>query len=407
MDILACRTIIEKALRGQEAAMLALLKELVDIDSPTDCAEGVRRVGQVCADWLAKEGFSTACLPHAPVPEDEAWQADLATAWTARHGAEGAGPGIGFIGHMDTVFPVGTARRRPFTVDLQADRVYGPGVADMKGGLVAMLFAARTLAAHKLLPCPLTLMFSSDEELGSPTSSQALRTHLRGAHAVFCAEPGGVGGRVTLSRKGSGHMHIRVQGVAAHAGRDYANGASAVLALARKVLAYDSLVDLPNGVTVNTGLISGGTSANSVAPWAEARLHLTYRRLADGERVVESIRRMTAEESLPHTRATASGGLRLYPLERTAAGDRLFDLVQEAGRLLDMPLEGQHYESAAESGFCSSVLGIPTICCMGPEGEHIHSDKEYMVLSSLVPRAMLLALSAVMAARTDFSSPAA
>ena len=146
MDILACRTIIEKALRGQEAAMLALLKELVDIDSPTDCAEGVRRVGQVCADWLGREGFSTACLPHAPVPEDEAWQADLATAWTARHGAEGAGPGIGFIGHMDTVFPVGTAKRRPFTVDRQADRVYGPGVADMKGGLVAMLFALPPLA---------------------------------------------------------------------------------------------------------------------------------------------------------------------------------------------------------------------------------------------------------------------
>lgn len=220
MDIQTCRAIIEKALRGQEAAMLALLKELVDIDSPTDCAEGVRRVGQVCADWLARAGFATACLPHAPVPEDEAWQAELASAWTARHGAAGAGPGIGFIGHMDTVFPVGTAQRRPFTVDRQADRVYGPGVADMKGGLVAMLFAARTLAEHDLLPCPLTLMFSSDEELGSPTSSQALRRHLQGAHAVFCAEPGGVGGRVTVSRKGSGHMHIRVQGVAAHAGRD-------------------------------------------------------------------------------------------------------------------------------------------------------------------------------------------
>ena len=94
MDIQTCRAITEKALRGQEAAMLALLKELVDIDSPTDCAEGVRRVGQVCADWLARAGFATACLPHAPVPEDEAWQAELASAWTARHGAAGAGPGL-------------------------------------------------------------------------------------------------------------------------------------------------------------------------------------------------------------------------------------------------------------------------------------------------------------------------
>lgn len=407
MELRECRNIINDALSGQEADMLSLLKELVSIDSPTDCAEGVRRVGQVCADWLARAGFVTTCLPHAPVPDDEPWQAGLASAWMARHGSEGAGPGIGFIGHMDTVFPVGTAQRRPFTVDRQADRVYGPGVADMKGGLVAMLFAARTLAEHHLLPCPLTLMFSSDEELGSPTSSLALRTHLRGAHAVFCAEPGGVGGKVTLSRKGSGHMHIRVRGVAAHAGRNYADGASAILALAHKVLEYDRLVDLSHGITVNTGLISGGTSANSVAPWAEARLHLTYRRLADGERVVEAIRAITASESVPRTHAAVSGGLRLYPLERTAAGDKLFALVREAGRQLDMTLDGQHYESAAESGFCSSVLGIPTICCMGPEGDNIHSDKEYMVLSSLVPRARLLALSAVMAARTNFSAPAA
>lgn len=135
MELQDCRKVIDEALAGQEAEMLALLEELVSIDSPTNCAEGVHRVGQVCADWLARAGFATACLPHAPVPEDEAWQADLASPWTARYGAEGAGPGIGFIGHMDTVFPVGTAQRRPFTVDRRADRVYGPGVADMKGAL--------------------------------------------------------------------------------------------------------------------------------------------------------------------------------------------------------------------------------------------------------------------------------
>lgn len=404
MDIAACQAVIDKAFEHEEAAMLALLEELVKVDSPTDCAEGVNRVGDICTEALAEAGFIVERIPRPPVPDDEPWQAALADARTARRGEADAGPGIGFIGHMDTVFPAGTARLRPFRVDRQADRVYGPGVADMKGGLVAMIFAARVLARHKLLSCPLTLMFSCDEELGSPTSSRALQARLQGAHAVFCAEPGGVGGRVTTSRKGSGHMCIRVRGVAAHAGRNYEDGASAILALARKVLACDKLLDLPNGITVNTGLISGGTSANSVASWAEARVHLTYRRLEDGKRLVEAIRRLAAEESVPHTTTTVSGGLRLYPLERTAAGDKLFELVREAGWRFGMELHGQHYESAAESGFCSSVLGVPTICCMGPEGEHIHTDREYLVLSSLVPRARLLALSAVMAARTNFAA---
>lgn len=398
MDITRCQRIIDEAFDGQEEAMLTLLERLVSIDSPTDAPEGVDEVGRTCAAFLEEAGFEARCLPKPPVPEDEAWQAGLGQAWTARTGAPGEGPGIAFIGHMDTVFPVGTAKARPFRIDRAADKLYGPGVGDMKGGLVAMMFAAKVLKEHDLLPCPLTLMFSCDEELGSPTSSKGLQACLTGARAVFCAEPGGVGGLVTLSRKGSGHMHLRVKGISAHAGRNYDEGASAILALSKKVLAINELLDLPHGITVNTGLVSGGNSANSIAPWAEARIHLTYRRLEDGERLVGDIRRITTETSIPRTSATVSGGIRLYPLERTEAGDKLYSIVQQAGKMLGMDLKGQHYESAAESGFCSSVLGIPTICCMGPEAENIHTDKEFMVLSTLVKRAKLLALSALLAA---------
>lgn len=398
MSLMEWKRALDAQLENQEHEMLILLEQLVSIDSPTADAAGVNRVGETLTGWLAQEGFATSRLPKPAIPEDEPWQADLGDVFMARSHAHSAGPGIAFIGHMDTVFPVGTARSRPFRLDRAADRATGPGVADMKAGLVANLFAARALKRLGA-PFPMTLMFSPDEELGSPTASKALAAQLPGALAVICAEPGGVGEVVTVSRKGSGHMHLKITGKAAHAGRCYADGASAVLELAHKTLAINGFLDLSRSLTVNTGLISGGTSANSVAPWAESRIHLTYRTLEDGKRVVAGIRDTVSRPTVPGTTAAISGGLRLYPLERTPQGDKLFGLVREAGGLLGMRITGQHYESAAESGFCSSQLGIPTICCMGPEGDNIHSVDEFMIPSTLLPRCKLIALAAIQAAK--------
>lgn len=385
--------------------MLTMVERVVNMDSFSHDAADVNRLGEVITGWMAEAGFRTEMLPKRPAPADEPWMASLGNVFTARTHPVEAGPGVALIGHMDTVFPAGTAASRPFRLDRAADRVTGPGVADMKAGLVANLFAARALKRSGLLDCPMTLMFSPDEELGSPTASKALAAQLPGARAVICSEPGGVGNVVTVSRKGSGHMHLKVQGKAAHAGRCYADGASAILELAHKTLAINDLLDLSRGLTVNTGLIAGGTSANSVAPWAESRIHLTYRTLEDGKRVVKGIRDIVAQSTVSGTSAAISGGLRLYPLERTPQGDRLFELVQEAGRTLGMDIAGQHYESAAESGFCSSELGIPTICCMGPEGDNIHSVDEFMIPSTLVPRCKLIALTALLAAREFAPAP--
>lgn len=398
MSLMEWKRALDAQLENQEHEMLILLEQLVSIDSPTTDAAGVNRVGETLTGWLAQEGFATSRLPKPAIPEDEPWQADLGDVFMARSHAHSAGPGIAFIGHMDTVFPVGTARSRPFRLDRAADRATGPGVADMKAGLVANLFAARALKRLGA-PFPMTLMFSPDEELGSPTASKALAAQLPGALAVICAEPGGTGEVVTVSRKGSGHMHLKITGKAAHAGRCYADGASAVLELAHKTLAINGFLDLSRSLTVNTGLVSGGTSANSVAPWAESRIHLTYRTLEDGKRVVAGIRDTVSRPTIPGTTAAISGGLRLYPLERTPQGDKLFGLVREAGGLLGMRITGQHYESAAESGFCSSQLGIPTICCMGPEGDNIHSVDEFMIPSTLLPRCKLIALAAIQAAK--------
>lgn len=217
------------------------------------------------------------------------------------------------MGHMDTVFPAGTAARRPFRMDRAADRATGPGIIDMKGGLVQNMFVARALRELGLLRVPLTLTFSCDEELGSPTSLPVLGPQLNGATAVICTEPGYPDGGVTIQRKGSGHMLLEIVGKAAHAGRCYQDGASAILELAHKILAFDRHVDLPNDTTVNTGIISGGTSANSVAPNAMARIHITFRTLETGLALAQALREEAAKTYVPGTRSHLSGGVRLPP----------------------------------------------------------------------------------------------
>ncbi len=388
---------IDALLDPCEDEMFALLEDFVNMDTFSFDADDVNKLGQKITNWLKDAHFYTSQLSKVGIPENETWLHGLGDVFMAKS-HKTSEPGIGFIAHMDTVFPRGTAKARPFYLDKVNDIATGPGVADMKAGIIANMFAARALKQANIMPCPMTLMFSPDEELGSPTASKQLAIHLKGARAIMCAEPGGVGGFVTLSRKGSGHIHLQVQGVSAHAGRNYSDGSSAIIELAHKTLMINELLDLSKSKTVNTGLISGGTSANSISPWAESRIHLTYQTLAEGKELVRKIQEITDQVFVKGTVSSMSGGLRLYPLERTENGDKLFDIAHEVAARLGIELKGQHYESAAESGFCSSDLGIPTLCCMGPEGDHIHTSKEFMLPSTLLQRTKFIALTALQSA---------
>ena len=222
MELSQCKERLDAWFSDKEPEMLSMLERIVNMDSFTTDAQDVDQLGTVLTDWLREAGFQTFMMPKTEAPADEPWQADLGHVFMAKtHGRE-AEPGIVFLGHMDTVFPKGTAQARPFKIE--GDRATGPGVADMKAGLVANLFAARALKRLGLIDCPMTLMFSPDEELGSPSASRTLAQVLPGARAAINSEPGGPGGLVTVSRKGSGHMFLKVQGKASHAGRCYADG---------------------------------------------------------------------------------------------------------------------------------------------------------------------------------------
>ena len=344
---------------GRQPEIMGMIERLVNMDSFSEDGEDVNKVGETVSGWMREAGFHTEKIAKPAIDPDESWMEKLGNVFSARTHEREAGPGIVFLGHMDTVFPAGTAAARPFQVE--GGRAYGPGVADMKAGVVANMFAARALKDLGLIDVPMTLMFSPDEELGAPTATRVYRERISGARAVICAEPGFPDGGVTTERRGSGHFHMRISGISAHAGRCYEDGASAILELAHKIVALDAFVDAQAQTIVNTGLISGGNSANAVAPWADARIHITFNTVDAAERLVENVRAVAARTFVPRTTTRISGGIRLHPLEYTADVETLFGMAERACAAMGgYTIRRNRALGASEAGFTASVLGIPS-----------------------------------------------
>lgn len=391
---------VKKWFYEHEEEMLKVLEDVVNLESFTYNGKDVNALGDYICTWLEREGFTSYKAPQEkPFIYDESmdWLEKLGNVRIARSHPIEKGAGLVFIGHMDTVFPKDAFT--PFQINKEEDKAYGSGIIDMKGGLVINMFTAKALRELNLVDCPITLTFSPDEEIGSPTTMPVLQKNLIDAKAVICTEPGYLNGGVSIERKGSGHMRLCVQGISAHAGRNYADGASAILELSHKILAINEFVDLEKDKTVNTGLISGGTSANSIAPHAEAFIHITYKTLKDGEELVRNIREVTERTYIKGTTAKLTGGIGIPPLEPTENNQILLEFTKDAGKIIGHTIINQPSKGVAETGFCSTILGIPSICSMGPEGDFIHSKQEYMKVSSFVPRAAIVALTAIQAAR--------
>ena len=398
MDLNIWKEKLDSWFDDHELEILSFLERIVNMDSFSHDACDVNKVGEVIAERMRFGGFNVDIIPKLPPSEDESWISNLGNLVCAHDHDFSAGPGVGFIGHMDTVFPSGTAKARPFHYDKGLDKATGPGILDMKSGLVINMFTAFALKELGLMPVPMTLTFSPDEELGSPSTTPLLGKVLNGAHAVICTEPGYPGGGITLERKGSGHFLLEIQGKAAHAGRNYEDGASAILEIAHKILAFDKHLDLANDTTVNTGLIDGGISANSIAPNAKARIHFTYKTVEAGRDIEEKIRKDCETTFVKGTKTRISGGMRLYPLTPTPKVQALYSLAENAGKILNLSIRKERSKGAAESGYCSSILDLPVLCSMGAEGLGLHSENEYITPSTIIPRAKVVALTALQAA---------
>ncbi|EPD34624.1 glutamate carboxypeptidase [Delftia acidovorans CCUG 274B] len=365
-------------LGGQQQAMQDLLHRIVDIDSGSRDEAGILAVAQALRERLETAGVAVrfedvpgyGVLLHADVP------------------GPGEGAPIYLMGHMDTVFPAGTVARRPFRVE--EGRAYGPGVADMKSGLVLNVFVAEAFARCSGLGAPLKLFFSCDEEIGSPATRQTIMDTVRGARAVFNAEPGRVSGNLVTSRKGSMAVEFEVQGVAAHAGINHAAGASALEAMARKLLALHALTDPATGTTTNVGVLQGGIVPNMVAPHAKAELDVRYTAQTDPDALMERIRAIVEEESVPRTQGRVTAVRRTLPMAPTP--DALLQLYRRGAQSLGFDVQGEFTGGAADSGLTASV-GVPTLCATGPVGGHPHTEREYCELATFVPRAQAVALA--------------
>lgn len=365
-------------LAGQHQAMQDLLQRIVDIDSGSRQEAGVIAVADTLRAHLEAAGIA---VRYDAVP-------GYGVCLDARIPGSGQGLPVLLMGHMDTVYPPGTAARRPFRVE--DGRAYGPGVADMKSGLVMNVFVAAALARLGRRAPPLRLFFSCDEEIGSPATRERITQVAREVRAVFNAEPGRVSGNLVTGRKGSMVVEFEVEGVAAHAGINHAHGASAIDALARKILALHALTDADAGITTNVGCVQGGIVPNMVAPHAKAQLDVRFTADTDIDALYGRIRDIVEAESIPRTRGRITEMRRTMPMAKTP--DELLALYQRGAQRLGFRVEGEFTGGAADSGLTASV-GTPTLCGTGPVGGHAHTEREYCELSTFVPRAQAVALA--------------
>ena len=296
------------------------------------------------------------------------------------------------MGHMDTVFPRGTAARRPFADG--GGRLTGPGVADMKAGLVMQSFILAAFAQAAGGVQPLRALFTCDEEVASPLSRGAIAAAARGAAFALNAEPGRANGNVVIERKGGIFGRITATGEAAHAGTSFEAGASAIVALAHAVVDVAALSGLEAGLTVNVGLVSGGVSVNTVAPHAEAGVDIRLRAEAQREEILRAIGRIVRDPRVPRTACRFEVTGAFEPMVPTDASRALLALYRDCAAEVGLAAEGEATGGCSDAGLVAS-LGVPVLCGIGPVGGHAHTDHEYVDRASLVPRAQAAALSAL------------
>jgi glutamate carboxypeptidase len=366
-------------LAGQREAMLKLLATLVNTDSGSYDKPGVDAVAGHIRGFLDEHGIASEVAP------DQTF-GDAITA-TVGHGANRP---ILLMGHRDTVFPKGEPSRRPFKID--GDRAYGPGVSDMKSGLVMNCFV---LAALKRFGTnlPVMALFTGDEEIGSPFSRPVIERHARAARAVFNSEPGRARGAAVTGRKGGVFLRFEITGKAAHSGANFETGVSAIQELAHKAIALNRLVDVPKGITLNVGVVSGGQTVNTVAPWAKGEVDLRFIAPADRAATMAKVEEIMATSYVPGTTTKLEIAGEFLPLVESADGKAMFEhyaaCLKEVGYTETTAL---FTGGCADSGFAAAT-GAPTLCAVGPVGGRGHTPEEYMEINTLVPRTQALALA--------------
>lgn len=367
-------------LRAREDELAALLLELVSAESPSTEVVSVRDAMGLLARELRRADYRTRLVAGHGSGDHL-----LALPRGRRHGA----PHQLVVGHIDTVWPIGTLRRMPARIE--RGRLYGPGAYDMKGGLAQLAFALRALHELGAEPTVTPVVFvNADEEIGSADSRRWIRQLAGGADRAFVLEPPeGSTGRLKTCRKAVGRFRVTIRGRAAHAGTSPEEGISAILELAHQVERLFGLNDPDRGITVNVGTIDGGLRPNVIAPEAEALVDVRAPTVAAARRVEQAVRALTPTR--PGLALDVEGGFGRPPMPRTEANRALALRARSLGRTLDLSLsEAQLVGGGSDANFTSELT--PTLDGLGAVGDGAHAADEHVVVSALPERAALLAL---------------
>lgn len=391
--------------QAQEAEMIGLLERITNINTGSLNKAGVDELAALFASELRELGFSTSSLPgdviEMPSCPGSDYTIDVADHLLATR--NGNSSRLLLMGHLDTVFPL----ESPFqTFRREADTMYGPGVADMKGGLVIMLYALKALAEFGHLDAiDMTVLLNSDEEMGSLSSRKYLEEQARVHDWGLVYESSGTN-NLTRQRKGLGQARFVVNGRASHAGGAHERGRSAIKELAYKIVEIENMTDYETGVTVNVGIVSGGEARNTVAPCAEALIDLRYpepQQGLDAAAQFESIFSQVYSYPVDSGEITTDSWINLHrpPKIPTEESDYLMDKARDIGRLLGQEL-GVTDSGGGTDGSLTQAVGLPTQDSLGVAGTGAHSNREEARVSSLVERAQL---SAVLIRRLAMERP--
>lgn len=353
------------------------LESLVNIDSGSYHKAGVSKVLDWVAGYLDGLGIEVQRLQDG---------GRLVCVRATVHPGASRERSALLLGHCDTVFPEGEAQRRPFRVD--GPVAYGPGVADMKAGVLMNAYLLQAWQAMGDKGTTLSALFTCDEEIGSPQSGAFIEATCRQHRYAFNSEPGRPNGNVVVGRKGGVFFDVQVQGKAAHAGANFYSGISAISALAKKIQSMEQLIDPDEGITLNVGLIRGGLSVNTVAPSAVAGVDLRIHTMAQRERCLSEVARICATSLQGETASWSVRG-EFKPFVQSEGSRLLAEKYLEISVTEGIAVKGEVTGGCSDSGIAAEC-GCDVICAVGPSGGGFHTPEEYVRLDSVVGKAKVL-----------------
>src|SRR5262245_51222786 len=355
--------------------LLQFVEDLASHESPSDDKRAVDRCGQRLADRLNQLGAVVTCVSTQDVGDHL-----IATFGSGQRQ-------ILMLGHFDTVWPVGQVERMP--IRREHGRLHGPGVYDMKAGIgIATLATRAVLCRRRLDGSRLVMLWTTDEERGSQSSRALIEAQAKKSDAVLVFEPALADGGLKTSRKGCGQYEVVAHGISAHAGVDPRKGVSAIREIARQILALETLQDLDRGISVNVGVVLGGSRPNVVAEEARITVDVRVPTKKDADRFNRSM--FTLAPQIPGARLTVTGGFERPPMERTSGVAQLFAIARAVADELEMTLTEGGTGGGSDGNF-TAALGVPTLDGLGAVGDGAHALHEHVMMEALAPKAALVA----------------